>query len=69
MKAGIVINQWKLPIFSRHLQAAGFHYEQMPGPVPDTYLLTANFEREQQQRIAQVVLAANVEASKPEEQK
>ena len=31
-RAGIVIDDWKLPVFEEHLTAAGFEYEKMDGP-------------------------------------
>ena len=37
--AGIVIDDWKLPIFQRHLDAAGFAYTQHPGLTTGTLLL------------------------------
>lgn len=40
MKAGIVVDDWKLPVFRRHLEDAGFEYED-GGPVKGaTTLLT-----------------------------
>lgn len=39
MKAGIVIDSWKLDIFKRHLEAAKYKYEQKPGIVAGTLTL------------------------------
>jgi hypothetical protein len=39
MIAGVVIDDWKLPIFKRHLDAAGFTYTQHPGVTKDTITL------------------------------
>ena len=33
MKAGVVLDDWKLPIFKKHLDAAGYKYDE---PVPFT---------------------------------
>ena len=30
-KAGIMLDDWKLPIFKKALDDAGFEYEQSPG--------------------------------------
>jgi hypothetical protein len=37
--AGIAIDNWKLPIFKRHLEAAGFEYTEKKGLTPTTRLL------------------------------
>ena len=37
--AGVVIDDWKLPIFQRHLNEAGFAYTQFPGLTKGTLLL------------------------------
>jgi hypothetical protein len=37
--AGIAIDNWKLPIFKRHLDAAGFEYTEHKGLTPTTMLL------------------------------
>ena len=39
-KAAIVIDTWKLPIFSSILVEKGYHYTEQPGLTPDTLLLT-----------------------------
>jgi len=43
-KAGTAIDNWKLPIFKKHLDAAGYKYEE---PVPfteDTMILMVHYE-------------------------
>ena len=43
-KAAIGLDEWKLPIFRRHLDAAGFKYDE---PVPftaGTVILTVHYE-------------------------
>lgn len=37
--AGVVIEPWKLPIFKKHLHAAGLTFTQEAGPVKNTLLL------------------------------
>lgn len=39
-KVGVVIDNWKLPIFKRHLDEAGFAFEQFPNLTPNTMVLT-----------------------------
>lgn len=60
MKAGIVIDNWKFPIFERHLQRFGYSFEKADGLTKDTMLLsviTNNLEA-----LGEVVKAANTEA-------
>ena len=40
MKAGIVIDRWKLPIFTRHLKQAGYSYDEKGELVEATLVLT-----------------------------
>lgn len=44
MIAGVVIDGWKLPIFKRHLDAAGYEYTEHPGITPDTLTLKVTFK-------------------------
>lgn len=37
--AGIAIDDWKLPTFTRILNAAGYGFSQHPGIAPNTLLL------------------------------
>ena len=62
MKAGIAIDDWKLPIFERHLTEAGYFYEKKTGVTKDTLLLTV--ETDDLAALEPVVVAANVEAAK-----
>lgn len=61
-KAGIAIDAWKLSIFQRHLQQAGYTFENK-GALPSGALLlrvdTTNLEA-----LATVVKAADTEAAK-----
>lgn len=61
-KAGIAIDKWKLPIFSRILVEKGYHYEEGPGLTPDTLFLFVHTDN--MQALAQTVLACNKEAAK-----
>ena len=62
MKAGIVIDDWKLPIFERHLSQAGYTYEKGPGLIAGTLLLTVKTENAT--ALGEVARAANKEASR-----
>jgi len=42
--AGIAIDKWKLPIFKRHLEGAGYSYTEHPGLTADTMLLKVKAE-------------------------
>lgn len=64
INAGIVIDDWKLPIFKRHLDEAGIEYQQNPGLTDNSLLLVAQVEAQQMEALAAVVLAANQEAAR-----
>jgi hypothetical protein len=59
MKAGVVIDGWKLPIFKRHLDAAGYKYTEHPGLTADT--LTLKVTCEWAHKLQPIVKAANDE--------
>lgn len=61
MKAGIVIDAWKLPIFQRHLSDAMYQFEQHPGLTADTLTLTVITDSAADLEV--VVRAANTEAA------
>ena len=61
MKAAIVIDDWKLPVFERHLKQAGHNYEKRPGVTKDTLTLTV--ETADVSALEFVVRAANTEAA------
>lgn len=44
LTAGVVIDSWKLDIFTKVLDKAGFEYRQMEGPVKDSILLSVKTE-------------------------
>ncbi|MFM9928162.1 hypothetical protein VLK31_34690 [Variovorax sp. H27-G14] len=67
MKASIVIDRWKLPIFTRRLKATSFSYEEVGPLTADT--LTLIVLTENAQALAQVVLAANKEAAQTKARK
>lgn len=61
MKAGIAIDDWKLPIFDRHLTTSGYSYEKHPGLIEDTLTLTV--ETDDVKALEKVVRAANAESA------
>ena len=61
MKAGVVVDTWKVPIFTRHLQQNGYTWEDHPGVTSDTRLLTVKTENRHALEI--VLRTANSEAA------
>lgn len=61
-KAAIAIDEWKLPIFKRHLSQAGYAFEQCTGLTDGTLILTVKTEN--LEALAVVVKAANTEAAR-----
>ena len=41
--AGVIIDSWKLPIFKKHLEEAGYTYEEQAGVAPKTLTLMVNY--------------------------
>ncbi len=60
MKAGIAIDDWKLPIFERHLQQAGYSFDQGVKLTAGTLFITV--ETKSREALEAVVRAANEEA-------
>lgn len=44
MKAGIVVDDWKLPIFRKNLQKSGYKFEERGRLTEDTSVLTVETE-------------------------
>jgi hypothetical protein len=61
-KAAIAIDDWKLPIFERHLAGAGYEFGQHPGLTGNTLTLTVTTPC--LNALAVVVREANTEAAK-----
>jgi hypothetical protein len=59
---GLVLDAWKLPVFKRHLDAAGYTYSQHPGLTADTWLLKVRCAWVHE--LQQVVVAANEECAR-----
>lgn len=60
-KAGVVIDDWKLPIFKRHLDMAGFAYTEHPGITEGT--LTLRVEYKWVGELKPIIKAANTECA------
>lgn len=58
IKAGVVVDEWKLPIFTQHLDAAGFTYERVGKPAPAVVLLRVECPRDQVERLKAVMADA-----------
>lgn len=44
MKAGVVLDAWKLPVFKRHLDDAGYAYTEAPALTRKTVTLVVQCE-------------------------
>jgi len=62
MKAGVVIDNWKLSIFKKHLDDAKYSYEEHPGVTKDTLLLQV--KTKQIATLKPVIEKANTECAK-----
>ena len=64
MKAAVTIEPWKLDTFKHHLNKAGFQFENKGKLLPGVIMLQVYYEQAQQQKLAQLVLAAMQECTK-----
>lgn len=62
MKAAIAIDTWKLPIFERHLQQAGYQFKKAGTLMPGSMLLTVVTDNAE--ALQEVVKAAHLEAAR-----
>jgi hypothetical protein len=60
--AGVAIDSWKLPIFRRHLDKAGYTFTEHPGLTEGTLLLKVQYEWVND--LKPVIEAANQECAK-----
>ena len=60
--AGIMIDDWKLPIFKKTLDAKGYKYTQHPGLTDDTVLLKVRTKSIA--KLQPIVKRMNAEAAK-----
>lgn len=61
-KAGIALDDWKLPIFRQRLEQAGYAYEDGGAPAPGVTILNVQFL--DQAHLTRVVTEANAECSR-----
>lgn len=61
MKAAIAIDDWKLPIFTRHLTQSGYEFQNAGLLTKGTLILTV--QTVNPEALAEVVKAANTEAA------
>lgn len=62
MKAAIAIDDWKLPIFERHLTQSGYTFKNVGNLTADTLVL--HVETPNMVALGEVVKAANTEAAR-----
>lgn len=62
LAAGIIIDSWKLSIFERHLQQAGFSFENLGEFTPDTIALRVHTDAPD--ALHEALKAANTEAAR-----
>lgn len=62
MIAGVVIDAWKLDVFKRHLDAAGYEYTQHPGPFPA--VITLRVKCEWAHKLQPIIEAAQQECAR-----
>lgn len=62
-KAGVIIDNWKLPIFRQHLEGKNYEYEVHSGLTPDTRLITVQVAPSEMVSLAAVLKAAMVECA------
>lgn len=62
MKAGIAIDDWKLPIFERHLKQSGYTFENKGPLVAGTLIL--HVVTDNAVALQEVIKAANTEAAR-----
>jgi hypothetical protein len=60
-KAAVVFDDWKLPIFKKHLDAAGYKYEESVPFTPDTLVLKVHYEWAH--KLTPIIEAANRECA------
>lgn len=60
--AGVVIDDWKLPVFKKHLDTAGYSYTEHPGITKGTLTLKVKYEWVAD--LKQIIEAANEECRK-----
>ena len=60
--AAVAIDNWKLQIFKKHLDAAGYKYTEHPNLIGETMLLKVHYEWVAE--LQPIIEAANAECAK-----
>lgn len=63
-KAGVVVDDWKLPVFRKRLEEGGFTYEDRGAGPGATTILMVPFEPHHAAKLTALVTAANLECAK-----
>lgn len=64
MKAGVVVDDWKLPVFRKRLTENGFAYTDAGGLTPGVTALAVIYERETFAKLMALVTACEAECAK-----
>ena len=59
--AGVVIDDWKLPVFKEHLDCAGYKYTEHAGPKKGLFTLRVQYEWVSD--LKPIIVAANMECA------
>lgn len=59
--AAVALDDWKLPVFKKRLDDAGYAYEQRAGIVKDTLTLIVKYKYRAE--LSLVIMAANAECA------
>lgn len=60
--AGVVIDSYKLPVFKKHLDSAGYCYTEHAGPTAKTLVLRVKYEWAA--KLTPIIEAAEIESKK-----
>lgn len=63
-RCGIGIDTWKLDIFTKVINEAGYTFTRKPGPTKDTLMLYIEIPESEVGNLANVVVVANNRAAK-----
>lgn len=63
-KAAVMVDDWKLPVFRRRLEKAGFTYKDGGAPMVGITNLMVDYEEDQLAALATVVTESQAECAK-----
>ena len=64
MKAGIALDDWKLPVFRKRLTDGGFKYSDAGEAMPGITMLTVIFRPDEKAKLTALIVAANAECAR-----